>query len=273
MVERTAHSELAGGAAGTASFAEVTDRTLALLWRRTLGDPKGSRGPRQRASVDEVVRAGVELADADGIASLSMRRVAERVGLGIMSVYTYVPGRDELIGLMIDEVLGEAPLPQHQGSVRQRLDGVARQQWDEYRRHPWLLDVETHRPWIGPNGTDRYEWQLSAIEGAGLGDVEMDQTITLIVGFAGAAARAAILATRTQQRSGLSDAKWWEINAPLLARVMEPGRHPIAERVGTTAGQTYNAVTDPVRAFEFGLARTLDGIELFVTRSTRSKAQ
>ena len=248
---------------GTGTTA-TTDRTLSLLWRHTLGEPKGSRGPRQRVSVDDVVRASVALADAEGIAALSMRRVAERLGIGSMSVYTYVPGRGELIGLMIDDVMGEAPMPPHDGDLRRRLTGIARQLWEEYRRHPWLLDVETHRPWIGPNGTDRYEWQLSAIEGIGLDDIEMDQTVTLLVGFVGAAARAAILAARAQESSGMSDAQWWEINAPVLERVMPPGRYPIAGRVGTSAGQTYNAVADPERAFGFGLARTLDGIELYV---------
>jgi AcrR family transcriptional regulator len=249
---------------GNAATARTTDRTLTLLWRRTLGEPKGSRGPRQRVTVDEVVQAAVSLADAEGIVALSMRRVAERLGLGSMSLYTYVPGRSELIGLMIDDVLGEAPMPDHHGDLRRRLDGVARQLWEEYQRHPWLLDVETHRPWIGPNGSDRYEWQLAAIEGTGLDDVEMDQTITLLVGFVGAAARSAVLAARTQEQSGMSDAQWWEINAPVLQRVMPPGRYPVSSRVGTTAGQTYNAIADPVRAFEFGLARTLDGIDLYV---------
>ena len=247
-----------------ADLTAVTDRTLALLWRRTLGEPKGSRGPRQRVGVDEVVRAAVALADTEGIAALSMRRVAERLGLGSMSLYTYVPGRNELVGLMIDDVMGEAPLPAHEGSLRERLDGVARQLWEEHHRHPWLLDVESHRPWIGPNGSDRYEWQLSAIEGEGLDDVEMDQTITLVVGFVGAASRAAVRAARARETSGISDAQWWEINAPVLERVMEPGRYPVSERVGTTAGQTYDSIADPVRAFEFGLARTLDGIELYV---------
>src|ERR1041384_1179377 len=91
------------------------DRTLTLLWRRTLGTPQGSRGPKQRVSVDEVVRAAVEVADAEGLPAFSMRKVADRLGLKLMSIYTYVPGRAELIGLMIDEVTGELELPPHRG--------------------------------------------------------------------------------------------------------------------------------------------------------------
>ena len=236
------------------------DRTLTLLWRRVLGAPQGSRGPKQRVSVDEVVRAAIEVADAVGLPAFSMRKVADRLGLKLMSIYTYVPGRSELIGLMVDEVTGEAGLPPHQGDWREDLTAVARQVWDEYHRHPWLLQVEDSRPWIGPNGSDKYEWQLAAIEGAGFTDLEMDQIVTLVAGFAASAARASIEARRAVEQSGMSDAQWWEINAPILERVMPTGAYPIAARVGQVAGQEYNAISDPDRSFRFGLDRILDGL-------------
>ncbi|SNY15048.1 TetR/AcrR family transcriptional regulator [Paractinoplanes atraurantiacus] len=242
------------------------DRTLGLLWRRTLGTPQGSRGPKQRVSVDEVVRAAIEVADEEGLPAFSMRKVADRLGLKLMSIYTYVPGRSELIGLMVDEVMGEQELPPHAGDLRERLTGVARQMWDEFHRHPWLLQVEESRPWIGPNGSERWEWQLAAIEGAGFTDLEMDQVITLVGGFTAAAARASIAASRTAEQSGMSDLEWWEINAPILERVMTPGAYPISARVGTAAGQEYNAVGDPSRSFSFGLDRILDGIEVLLNR-------
>jgi AcrR family transcriptional regulator len=242
------------------------DRTLTLLWRRTLGTPQGSRGPRQRVSVDEVVRAAVAVADEDGLPAFSMRKVADRLGLKLMSIYTYVPGRSELIGLMVDEVIGESGHPRHEGTLRQRMAGIARHLWDEYHRHPWLLQVDDSRPWIGPNGCDRYEWELAAIEGAGFTDLEMDQVVTLLSGFTASAARASIYARRTAERSGMSDAQWWEINAPVLQRVMPDGAYPISGRVGTVAGQEYNAVGDPERSFHFGLDRILDGLERLLER-------
>src|SRR5215213_1914293 len=97
------------------------DRTLMLLWRKTLGTPQGTRGPKQRVSVDEVIRAGIEVADAEGLPAFSMRKVADRLGLKLMSIYTYVPGRSELIGLMVDEAAGEQELPPHEGPLRQRI--------------------------------------------------------------------------------------------------------------------------------------------------------
>jgi AcrR family transcriptional regulator len=242
------------------------DRTLTLLWRHTLGTPQGSRGPKQRVSVDDVVRAGIAVADDEGLAAFSMRKVADRLGLKLMSIYTYVPGRSELIGLMVDEVLGERELPAHSGDLRQRIRSVARHQWDETHRHPWLLQVDDSRPWIGPNGSDRYEWQLAAVEGVGFTDLEMDQVVTLITGFTASAARTSIQARRAVERSGITDAQWWEINAPVLQRVMPPDAYPISSRVGTAAGQEYNAIGDPQRSFDFGLDRIIDGLERLLER-------
>lgn len=246
--------------------AQRIDRTLTLLWRGTLGTPQGSRGPRQRASVDDVVRAGIELADAAGLEALSMRKVADRLGLGAMTLYTYVPGRAELIGLMVDEVAAEAELAPHPPALRERMTAVVRLLWDEYHRHPWLLQVESSRPWIGPHLSDRYEWQLEAIDGVGLTDLEMDQVVTLLAGFAESAARASIRARTTLEASGITDAQWWEINAPLLGQVMAGRDYPISGRVGQVAGETYDAVSDPDRSFVFGLERILDGIESLLDR-------
>lgn len=242
------------------------DRTLTLLWRRKLGTPQGSRGPKQRVSVDEVVRAGIAVADAEGLPAFSMRKVADRLGLKLMSIYTYVPGRSELIGLMVDEVAGEVPLPPHRGDLRERITAVARQVWDELHRHPWLLQVDQYRPWIGPNGSDKFEWQVAAIEGVGFTDLEMDQVVTLVTGFATGAARVSIAARRAAEQSGMSDAEWWEINAPVLERVMPAGAYPISSRVGLAAGLEYNAVADPERSFQFGLDRILDGLEDLLDR-------
>src|SRR3990170_2111915 len=97
------------------------DRTLELLWRHELGEPQGTRGPKQALSVDQVVDAAIALVDEDGIGALSMRRVSDRLGIGAMSLYTYVPGKAELIDLMIDQGIGEIPLRVHEGAVRQRL--------------------------------------------------------------------------------------------------------------------------------------------------------
>ena len=76
-------------------------RTLSLLWRET--EPP-RRGPRPRHSVDDVVEAAIAIADADGLDAVTMRAVAERLGISPMSLYTYVPGKAELLDLMLDAI-------------------------------------------------------------------------------------------------------------------------------------------------------------------------
>jgi AcrR family transcriptional regulator len=245
------------------------DRTLRLLWRDRLGEPIGSRGPKQRTSVDAVVDAAIAIADAEGIEALSMRRVAERLGLKPMSVYTYVPGKAELVDLMVDRVAGEQPLPEPGGSLRERLEQVARLSWDGFLRHPWLLAVDTSRPALGPNVSDRWEWSLRAVDGLDLGDVELDQLITLVTAYVVGPARAHVDAERLHRASTESDEEWWQRNAPVLDRVADAARYPVAARVGR-AVEEQDASADPERAFAFGLARVIDGIEAYVAERTGS---
>lgn len=239
------------------------DRALPLLWRHAAPSQPGAggrRGPKQRLSVDEVVDAGIEVADRDGLTALSIRGLAEKLGLGTMSLYTYVPGRDELIVLMVDQVLGSTELPDLVGDVRRRIETVAQVQYAEYRAHPWLLEVGGLRAWLGPHSADRYEWQLSAVEGVGLGDVEMDQTVALLNGFAAASARAVHDVRRAERESGLTELEWWQANAQTLGELMAGRDYPLAGRVGVAAGEEYQAASDPERQFRFGLDRIVDGL-------------
>src|SRR5690554_3313570 len=186
------------------------DRTLALLWRHRLGEPTGTRGPRQKLSVDRVVDAAIALADEEGIDALSMRSVADQLGTRVMSLYTYVPGKAELIDLMVDAVQLEIPIPQTTPpGWRAKLEAVARDNWELYQRHPWLLQVDLTRPPLGPGISDRYEYQLGAVEGLGLSDLDMDSIVTQIGGFVTGAARAQAAVERMAKSSATTDAQWW----------------------------------------------------------------
>lgn len=243
----------------------TTDRTLSLLWRDHLEASGRSRGPRPKVGVDDVVRAAVALADGEGL-GFSLRQLAGRLGLAPMSLYTYVPGRAELLALMVDAVTGESSHPPHAEELRVRMAAVARQTWEELQRHPWLIQAQVARPWLGPHAVRRYEWQLAAVEGVGLSDVEMDQAVTLLTGFAEGAARAAARVRESRSTSTLSDREWWEVNAPVLGRLMSEDDFPLATRVGRAAGEAYDSISDPERSFAFGLERLLDGLEALVNR-------
>lgn len=246
----------------------MSDPTLRLLWRHVLPaeEEPPRRGRRPKVSVDEVVDAAIALADRDGLAALSMRGIADHLGIGAMTIYSYVASRDDLVVLMVDQVIGRTPAPPLEGDLRARLTQVAELSLADHREHPWLLDVTGFRPWLGPNVADRYEWQLSAVEGVGLDDIEMDQTITLVAGFAANVARAENAVRQAERQSGMTDLEWWEANSEELGEVMAAREYPIAGRVGSAAGEAYQAGSDPRRELEFGLGRILDGIEAHLSR-------
>ncbi len=237
-------------------------RSLALLWR-TRERPHG-RG-RPELSVDRIVRAAIEVADAQGLPALSMRRIAERLGVGTMSLYTHVPGKAELIDVMLDAVYGEVARPEDvPGGWRARLELVAREGWGLYRRHPWLSQIGTSRPVLGPNAIAKYDHELRAVDGIGLTDLEMDSVVSLIAAHVHGAARGAMEAAQAVQRTGMTDEQWWRASAPHLSHVFDASAYPIAARVGTAAGDAHGAAYDFEHGFEFGLQRILDGIEALV---------
>ncbi|MGH3730735.1 MAG: TetR/AcrR family transcriptional regulator [Micromonosporaceae bacterium] len=246
-------------------------RSMELLWRNTpaastlASTTRPRRGPKPKLTVDQITAAAIQVADAEGLAALSMRRLADELPVAPMSLYTYVPTKAELVDLMVDTVLGEATPPENEGGGwRERLTTVAHQNWALYHRHPWLLQVSTHRPVLGPNLIAKYDAELRAVDGIGLSDVEMDQVISLVTGYVQGAARASVEAAEIQSRSGITDDAWWEAYAPLLEKAYDAQRYPVAARVGAAAGEAYQAPSIPEHNFRFGLHRILDGIEALV---------
>lgn len=244
-------------------------RSMELLWG--VPDPP-RRGPKPRLTVDRIVRAAIEVADAEGLTGLSMRRVADELGVTAMSLYTYVPGKAELLDVMLDTVHAEVPPPDSRdggaGSGdddwRGRLERLARENWARYHRHPWLLQVATSLPVLGPNLMAKYDRELAAVAGLGLTEVEMDLLVSLLGDYVHGAVRSAVEAAQAEQRTGMTSEQWWQAYAPLLEQVFDPERYPTAARVGGVAGAEYDAPSDPARSFDFGLQRVLDGIEAFV---------
>jgi Tetracyclin repressor-like, C-terminal domain len=212
-------------------------RTLKLLWREP-GDPADTRrGPRQGLSVEQVVAAAIGLAD------------------------TYVPGKAELLDLMLDAVYRQMPRGDLSGKPwRERLAAVAQENRELFDLHPWVAEVATSRPPLGPGLMAKYEHELGAFEGLGLDDVEMDAALTFLLGFVHAAARSAAEAAAVRQDSAMSEEQWWAANAPLLARVFDQDKYPTASRVGAAAGAAHGAAYSADHAYRFGLQRVLDGL-------------
>jgi AcrR family transcriptional regulator len=242
-------------------------RSMELLWGT--GPAPKSRGPKQALTVERIVQAGIEIADAEGLAAVSMRRVADRLGVGAMSLYTYVPSKTELVDVMFDRALGAGPPVESAGGWREQLTAIARSTWDTYQRHPWLLQVMAlSRPPLGPNSIALYERDLRAVDGIGLTELEMDSVVSMVGVYVQGTARAAIEAARSVSDTGVTDAEWWSTYAPLLEKVFDAESYPVAARVGDIAGQTYQSAYDAKHGFEFGLARILDGVAALINTRT-----
>jgi AcrR family transcriptional regulator len=238
-------------------------RTLQLLWRDPAVIPR--HGPRQGLTIDAVVDAATDLADAEGLDAVTMRRVAQELGVVPMTLYTYVPGKAELLDLMLDAAYARMTRADTAGQPwRRRLAAVAGENRDLFEAHSWAAGVSTVRPPLGPGQLAKYEHELSAFSGLQLDDVTMDDGLTFLLSFVQACGRAAADARAGQRDSAMDDEQWWAASAPLLARVFDESAYPTAARVGAAAGAAHGAAYHPGHAFEFGLERVLDGLAALI---------
>lgn len=247
-------------------------RSLALLWG------SHTRAGRSGLTLAAIIDAAVAIADAEGLDAVSMRRVAERLDVGAMSLYTHVPGKGELTDLMFDTVAGElytdVDEPSRQpGGWREAVRFIARRNWDRYERHPWLLHLGHARPVMGPHVSRNYEAELRPLDGIGLTDIEMDDTLALVLSHVSSVARTRLLQHSEQEQSGQTDLEWWVATAPLLETVMSGQHFPVAGRVGQAAGMAHQSVSNPEHALSFGLDRILDGVEALISHRQSASGQ
>ncbi len=240
-------------------------RTLELLWS---GKAPPKRGPKPKVALGDIVAAAIRIADAEGLAGVSTRRVAEAVGISPMSFYTHVPGKAELLDLMLDAAadVGEKPVFDP-ANWRDNVTVIAQGYRQFYLRHPWVFELSTHRPVLGPNTMTAYDTALSAFDGLGLDAVEMDQSLTALANYVHGAVRDAARAEMVKKLSGMTDDEWWYRVSPGLEAI-DFSPYPVASRVGPIVGELYGT-GDSDRAFAFGLNLLLDGFERLIEGKRR----
>ena len=252
-------------------------RTMDLLWGR---QRRPTRGPKPGLALDDIVALAVRLADGEGLGAVSMRRLATELGVGAMSLYTYVPGKAELLELMLDRVAGERPGVAPSGSgLRAALDAHVRELWSMYERHPWMLEVASSRATMGPNELDAYERFMATVADTGLPAREAVAVGGVLQMYVSGAARIVAETRRAEAVTGKSEDDWWREREPILAEVMTGERFPALTRLGAEGGFDVAAdspdylVTFALEDFEFGLQRLLDGIEHHVAALTSGRRQ
>lgn len=233
-------------------------RLIGLLWR----DPVP--GPRSGLSTANVTELAIELADSEGLEAVTIRRLAAEARVTAMALYPHIGGRGELVELMLDRVAGStysATGGPGDADWRERINAVAEANWVSCRRHPWIIDATPGRPVPGPGASAKYETELRALEGIGLTDIELDQTLTALISLVQGTARAAFAAEHAREPDEADDTGWWSSIEPTIQAVIgDAGRFPTASRVSQALGEATGKANDPEGAYRRGLALLLDGL-------------
>ncbi|WP_020672200.1 TetR/AcrR family transcriptional regulator C-terminal domain-containing protein [Amycolatopsis nigrescens] len=216
------------------------------------------KAPETTLNRGRVVRAAIALADSEGRAALSMRRLAAELGVGVMSLYRHVPDKDELLRLMADAAFGQEELPEPgPAGWRAKLELSARLQWRAYRRHPWLAPIMLNslvRPPVVASGLRVVDWALRALDGSGLDGRTRLYTAVSLHGYVGGIAASRAFEVESEQDSGITATQRQAADRELLTGLIESGRFP------ALSGVSGADAPDLDELFEFGLQRQLDGI-------------
>ncbi len=236
---------------GNDSAEDPLPRVLEVLWR----GPAGAGRPRG-LSRDRIVAAAVELADAEGLAALSMARLAERLGCGTMSLYRHIANKDELVTFMLSTAPGPPPVSRDDADWRGALSDWANALWDVYHRHPWILQTAAAGPPADPGQLAWLDAGLAALGDTGLSERDKLAAVMAVLHFVRGAAALAIEAGR------IDSARY----PGLLRRLLDPARFP-ALTAALGAGVFDEADDDHLAEFRSGLRQLLDGIDAMVRRS------
>jgi AcrR family transcriptional regulator len=228
--------------------------TIELLW----GPRQPTRGRKPALSSQRIARAAIKVADADGLAAVSMQRVADELGVTKMALYRHVPGKAELVALMVDTA-GDPPpvLDGEADGWRAQLDHWARRLFGLLQRHPWVLDATVGPRIMGPNELGWLEQAVAALDGTGLDGGERMDAVVVVLGHVRTIAQQSRTPTGTPHHPE------------------EQLRTSIAELLDTH-GDRYPAVAAALasasrpgsqdRALEFGLERIFDGLGVLIAQ-------
>jgi AcrR family transcriptional regulator len=235
-------------------------RAVRALWG--LDDPAGRRGPKRSLSVQAIGAAAVEIADADGLAAVSMASVAQRLGTTAMSLYRYVASRQELEVVMVDLALGPPPPLDPRRAWRHELEEWARADARHLAAHPWALDVRPGSPQVTPHLLAWTDTGMQIMLRSGLAEQPAASALLLVDGYARQHVLMALQFADLEASAGWADQLRELVDPdtmPGLSQVLAAGAFEAGEPAGDQG-------SFPGDEFEFGLALVLDGIEALAAR-------
>jgi AcrR family transcriptional regulator len=224
------------------------------IWERL---DRLTRGPKPTLTHDRIAASAIEIADEHGFGAVSMRRLADRLGVATMALYRYVAGKNDVFELMIDAAHTEITLPPESG-WRTLARSYAEQMRAVGLRHPWLTESLARTPnTLTPSVVAIVEQALTSVDGLGLDADSMMAVFGTVTAFVRGATGAEVAQRAIMRKQGgASDQDTRLAYLPYARRPTETGRYPTLTRC--IAGGSNEA--DAQWHFEFGLECVLDGI-------------
>ena len=227
-------------------------------------EPRG-RGRNRLAptlSRGEIVDAAIAIADAEGPEAISMRRIAQVLKAGTMSLYWHVTNKEQLLDLMLDALLADIKVPEPSGDWRTDLQTLARNERTTLLRHNWIMGFLGGRPAMGPNTLLHMDRHLGALDGLGL-DIATAMSVlgtvqTYVMGSALREMQEARV-QRDEERADVTEEAWEPMRDAWRNRLDADGRFTHVVRF-LDAGIDPDAEETRDERFEFGLDCVIDGI-------------
>jgi len=214
----------------------------------------------------EIVAAAVRIADAEGVEAVSMRRLADELGVATMTPYTHVESKDELIDLMRDAVAAEMILPEPiPADWREALRAIAHRTRDAFEAHPWSLDIASRRPRARINRLRHIEQSVGIMVRLEVapqtGRAVLMSIDDYVIGYC------ARKRMRQRMLASLGPTGKEALHRlhhdpdPEVTAALEAGELPLIQQITGRRNRTHPFGVPPDSGFEPGLEWLLDGIE------------
>ncbi|MFI9628850.1 TetR/AcrR family transcriptional regulator [Streptomyces sp. NPDC052042] len=226
--------------------------------------PESDDGARH-LTVERIVRAGIVVADTEGLDALSMRRVAMELGTGTMSLYRHVASKDDLVTLMVEAAMADVPLPDSPPrDWRHGLERAASRDWDLYHRHPWILPrvMVTTRAYFSPALAADSESALSSFDGLDLDPADVFRYMFMFASYVQGVALILVSDVEAERQSQTAAQQGSKASDHAQSPLYEPGAYPRLARAMRAGADPW----DLDALFASGLAGVLDGIAADLAR-------
>lgn len=231
------------------------------------------RGPKRELSIDQIVETAIEIADREGLAALSMNRLASALGFTAMSLYRYIPSKDDLLLLMQEKVADiDYPTEEPEADWRDKMSQYVKLIINVFQVHPWFADIPITSVPLTPNQLKIVDLALRTTRNLSLNDYEKMSIVLLLSGYArwcGMIMKDMNMAIQAgKSPSAISGLDYSAALKKLVTKERYPDLYPVLmSGAYTEENEGENTIGDD---FDFGLERILDGIEHYLLTKEKS---